>query len=209
MSFSKSYRSRLNLSLKNVTCLAVLFVEVFVTDRLRLNFAEAVKVQLTRKRTELVMVEVLGDDIGRKYFRIFDNKHFPVSGSGTNFRITCFDHTVGLRMQSLFFSATADSFTVAPSASFVGGRRYFIRPRLADRRCCSFSFSSAVMLSVSSPPRCSMAGVAIQFAPALPTVVRISRFLHEKTSLFLHLLFSWTLFIDLPRRICHPRRRRV
>ena len=43
-------------------------VEVFVADGLRLDFAEAVKVQLTRKRTELVVVEVLGDDLGGEFF---------------------------------------------------------------------------------------------------------------------------------------------
>jgi len=79
---------------RDVFCGAL--VEVFVADGLRLDFAEAVKVQLTRKRTELVVVEVLGDDLGGEFFRIFDDEHFPVRGPRTNFRITCFDHAIGL-----------------------------------------------------------------------------------------------------------------
>jgi len=46
-------------------------VKILIADRLRLNFPESVEVELTGKRAELVVVEVLGDDLGRELVLIF------------------------------------------------------------------------------------------------------------------------------------------
>lgn len=48
------------------------------TDRVRLDFAEAIKVELTDEGTEVVVLEKLRDDIGRKYVRVFDEKCFTI-----------------------------------------------------------------------------------------------------------------------------------
>jgi hypothetical protein len=46
-------------------------VKILITDRLGLNFSESVEVQLAGEGAELVVVEVLGDDLGRKLVLIF------------------------------------------------------------------------------------------------------------------------------------------
>ena len=41
-------------------------IEILIADRLGLNFPESVEVQLAGEGAELVVVEVLGDDLGRE-----------------------------------------------------------------------------------------------------------------------------------------------
>ena len=46
-------------------------IEILIADRLGLNFPESVEVQLAGEGAELVVVEVLGDDLGRELVLIF------------------------------------------------------------------------------------------------------------------------------------------
>ncbi len=54
--------------------LRTLVIVVIDADRVRLDFAESVEVELTDERAEVVVLEELRYDIGRKGVWIFDNK---------------------------------------------------------------------------------------------------------------------------------------
>lgn len=128
--FEQIIPASLELLIEESDVLRGAFVEIFVAYGLRLDLSKAVKVQLARERAELVVVEVLGNYLGREKIGVLDHEHFPVRGPGANVGVACFDHAIGL------LEKNGDSVGAVGATILISGIRRMIassgRLRLAD-----------------------------------------------------------------------------
>jgi hypothetical protein len=53
-------------------------IKICIPDWFRLHLTETIEIQLPRKRGKLVVIKILGNNIGRKEIRVFDHEHFPI-----------------------------------------------------------------------------------------------------------------------------------